>query len=317
MSLFFIPLNKTNTMIIDFNKELIKLNKVRTGQIQEGLKLGLPSLDEHLRFKYGNFNIMLGHANVGKTTTVLYLMLLFSIKHKIRWLVYSSENEAYALIRKLVEFMCGLPINKIDEETMNTKGDFINEHFKFIDTQTPYTYKELLNLAGHIKNAWSYDGFMIDPYNSLNLDRKVLKGISEHNYHYECTTDMRIFCKQNNVSIWLNVHAVTEALRKKHKPTHYYAEHPIPPMASDAEGGGKFVNRADDFFCIHRYTQHPTDWMYSMIHTRKIKDTDTGSRPTPMDEPVRLKSVINNVGFSIDGVNLINKLEYKQQKAPF
>lgn len=304
-------------MIIDFNKELEKLNLVRTGKIKEGLKLGLPILDEHLRFKYGNFNVVLGHANVGKTTTILYLQLLFTLKHKIKWLVYSSENEAYTLIRKLVEFMTGLPINKIDEDIMQEKAIFINEHFKFIDASTPYTYKELLTLAGHIKDAWSYDGFMIDPYNSLNLDRNVLKGISEHNYHYEVTSEFRIFCKTRNVSIWLNVHAVTEALRKKHSASHFYAEHPIPPMASDAEGGGKFVNRADDFFVIHRYTQHPSDWMYSMIHTRKIKDTDTGSRPTPMDEPIKLKSILNNVGFEINGINLINKLEYKQQEVPF
>ena len=41
----------------------------------------------------------------GKTTIVLYLMLAYSIKHKIKWLVFSSENEAYSIIRKLVEYL--------------------------------------------------------------------------------------------------------------------------------------------------------------------------------------------------------------------
>ena len=97
-------------MLIDFNQELNKLNRVRSGEIKEGLKLGNSNLDEHIRFKRSNFNVILGHANVGKTTVILYMMLLYTLKHKIRWLVYSSENEAYSIIRKLIEFVACEPI---------------------------------------------------------------------------------------------------------------------------------------------------------------------------------------------------------------
>ena len=95
-------------MIIDFNKELSKLNKVRTGEIKEAQRLGHTTLDEHFRFKKNSFDIFIGHANVGKTTTVLYLMLLQTLKHNTKWLVYSSENEPYGLIRKLIEFKLGI-----------------------------------------------------------------------------------------------------------------------------------------------------------------------------------------------------------------
>jgi hypothetical protein len=88
-------------------------------------------------------------------------------------------------------------------------------------------------------------------------------------------------------------------------------------MASDVEGGGKFVNRADDFIVIHRYIQHPTDWMYSMIHIRKVKDVDTGGRPTPIDAPIKMKSLINNVGFEINGKNLLNSRKRQQGELPF
>jgi len=40
-------------------------------------------------------------------------MLSYTIKHKIRWLVYSSENEPHSIIRKLVEYLAQKPINKI------------------------------------------------------------------------------------------------------------------------------------------------------------------------------------------------------------
>jgi len=304
-------------MLINFNDHLKKIKQVQSGELKEGLKLGHKKLDEHIRFKRSNFNVILGHANVGKTTVILYLMLLYTLRHNIRWLVYSSENEPYSLIRKLIEFVDGNPINKINKVKLNKVSEYIDNHFKFIDTEKLYSYKDIISLSGKIKKAWDYDGLLIDPYNSLIKDKETLKGINSHEYDYQATSEMRIFCKKNNVSLWLNTHAQTDALRKKHGKGDYYEGHPIPPMASDVEGGGKFVNRADDFFVIHRYIQHPTDWMYSLIHTRKIKDTDTGSRPTPIDDPIRMKSIINNVGFMIDNVNMIKDKPSEKKELPF
>ena len=151
-------------MLINFEDQLNKLKKVRSGQIKEGLKLGISEIDEHFRFKHGNFNVILGHANVGKTTVVLYLMLLYTIKHKTRWLVFSTENEPYSLIRKLVEFIEGKPINKIEEEDFNARISYINDHFKFVDPNDLYTYKRVLELAQYVKDAWNYDGLMIESH---------------------------------------------------------------------------------------------------------------------------------------------------------
>jgi energy-coupling factor transporter ATP-binding protein EcfA2 len=305
-------------MLIDFSKQMDKLNDVRSGKFKEGLSLGVPGIDEYLRFKPGNFNVILGHANVGKTTVVLYLMLLYTMKHGIRWLVFSSENESYSIIKKLIEFMEQQPINKIDQEVYKKQAAFIESHFKFVDCEELFTFDKLLKLAENIKDAWDYKGFLLDPYNSLIKNREVLKGISSHEYDYEATSRMRMFCKNKGVSIWLNTHASTEALRKKHSKEDFYAGHPIPPMASDVEGGGKFVNRADDFLVIHRYIQHPQDWMQSHIHVRKVKDIDTGGRPTPMDEPIRLRSIKNNVGFTVNGNNPIKPETHKfKEEIPF
>jgi hypothetical protein len=41
--------------------------------------------------------------------------------------------------------------------------------------------------------------------------------------------------------------------------------------------------------------------MYSFVHIRKVKNTDSGGRPTPIDNPIKLKSIKNNVGFSLEG----------------
>lgn len=304
-------------MIVNIKEQIQKLHDVRSGNIKEGLRLGIPQIDEWIRYKPSNFNVILGHANVGKTSVILYMMLLYSIKHKLKWLVFSSENEPYTLIKKFVEYLEGKPINKIEWDVIEGRVKWINDHFKFMDPNNLYTYKDLLSFGAQIKKAWDYDGFLIDPYNSLMKDKETMKGMNGHEYDYVVTSEMRIFCKTLGISIWLNTHANTDALRKKHSEKEMYAGHPIPPMASDVEGGGKFVNRADDFMVIHRYIQHPTEWMYSLIHVRKIKDIDTGGRPTPLEEPIRLRSMMNNVGFEIGGKSLIEYVNREQKPIPF
>ncbi len=290
-------------MLVNKDKITDYLVKVKLGEIEEGLTIGHEDIDTHIRFKRGNFKVITGHANVGKTHIVLYLMYLYGRKHKLNWLIYSSENTDYSIMRKIIEFHTGLPLDKIPEEKIKGFTDDFSKRFKIIDTTKLYSYKDLLTEAKNIYKEWKFDGFLIDPYNSL-----IKKTHNAHEYDYQATTEMRLFCKVFNVSIWLNTHAVTEALRKKHPEGHQYAGHPIPPSMADVESGGKFGNRADDFFCIHRYTQHRTDWVHTDIHVRKIKDLDTGGRPTNLDEPVRLTSLPNRTGFCIGADNLKSKL---------
>jgi len=302
-------------MLINFDKHLKKLNDIRAGKVNEGLRLGVERLDNHFRLVYGNINFILGHANTGKTHLVFYLMFLYSLKHNVRWLVFSSENEPYALIRKLIEFAEGKPINQIEKEDFEKQYQWVYNHFKFVDTEKAYTYKDLLELATSVKKAWDYQGFLIDPLNSLKKD--IPKNSNSYEYSYESLTDIRIFCKQHNITTWICVHAVTEALRKKHPQGHYYSGHPIPPMASDSEMGGMSINRADDFLVIHRYIYHETDWIYSNLFSCKVKNQELGYKPTPMEDPIKFRSILNNVGFEIDGKNLVTYNTKEQTDLPF
>lgn len=295
-------------MLINYEEELNKLNKIRKGETTEGYKLGIPEIDEFLRFKKGDLNITLGRANVGKTSFVLYMMLLYSLKQDFKWLIFSSENEPYSIIRTLCEYLTAQPINKLRDDDYQYAVQVVKKYFKFISPEKLYTYKDILSLGQSYFNAWEYQGFMIDPYNSLIKDSEMSKNIDGHSYDYQCLTEMRQFCKKNNISIWLNVHAVTGSIRMTHPMGHQYAGYGVPPNSGDVEGGGKYVNRCDSFITCHRYTNHPTDWNQTHIHIRKIKETQTGGRPTPMDNPIQLKSIINNVGFEIDGVNLLQKI---------
>ena len=293
--------------IIQSNKTLSYLERAREGKIAEASRFGVPEIDEYLRFKKGNFIVVTGHANVGKTHTMTYLQLLHTLENGTRWLIYSSENEVQSLQRKLIEFLAGKPINMIDEQTFWRHHSFIEAHWAFLDSELIVDAFELLNIAKEVYDAWEFEGFLIDPYNSLTIDKEYLKGVSTHEYHYEVTSHIRKFCKEYGVTTIVNTHPATQALRKTYTGSHPMAGHTMPPMASDVEGGGKFVNRSDEFFVIHRAISHSTDWIYTDIHIRKVKELESGGRPTPLEEPIRLRSKRGNCGFEIRGVDLITK----------
>ena len=168
--------------------------------------------------------------------------------------------------------------------------------------------------AKAIKDAWNYDGLMIDPYNSLAKDATLLRQVGGHEYDYQIASEMRLFCKEHNVAMWLNAHAVTESLRKTHDKDHEFAGLPRPCGMADIEGGGKWGNRADDVISIHRYTGHGTRWMVSDVHVKKVKETETGGRPTVDDAPISLRMMQGNCGYTIAGIDVI--AEILKHKSP-
>ena len=279
---------------------------IKDGKVQEGLKIGIPDIDEYIRFKQGNFNLIIGHANVGKTTVICYLLTLWAVYHKLKFVIWSSENTPQSIVRKIIEFKMGKPIHTASKDEINQSIDWCNKYFKVIDVEDLYTYKELLKEIDSIKQVWDFQGVVIDPYNSLAKDPQLLRSVGGHEYDYQVSSEFRLYAKKNNVTVFLNAHGVTEAMRRTHVKGHEYENLPQPLGLASVEGGGKWGNRADDVLCIHRYTGHPTDWMYSHLHVLKIKETETGGRCTPYEEPIRLRMSKNNVGFEFLGKDILH-----------
>lgn len=290
-----------------------KILDIKYGRIKEGLKIGVPEIDEYLRFKKSNFNLIIGHANVGKTTIIIYLFVLWAIKHKLKFLIWSSENTPQSIVRKIIEFKMGLPIQEASEQQIADAINWCDFHFKVIDVEELYTYKQLMKEAELIKDAWDYDALLIDPYNSLSKDPKLQKLTgNSHDYDYQVASEFRLFAKKQEVTVFLNAHGVTNALRQVHPSGHEYEGLPKPLSMGDVEGGGKWGNRSDDIICIHRYTGHASDWMYSILSILKVKENETGGRPTPFDEPIKLRMKINNVGFDFMGKDLLKTKKIKK-----
>lgn len=154
-------------------------------------------------------------------------------------------------------------------------------------------FRDVFNTA--LEECINFDALVIDPYNSLAVCEDI-KGNS-HERDYQIASEFRMFCKKNNKTIYLLAHGNTDALRKQYPKGHSFEGHPIPLMAADIEGGGKWVNRADDFIVIHRLTQHETEWMNTEVHVKKVKETETGGNTTFMDSPIIFKLQKDQLSF--------------------
>lgn len=258
--------------------------EILTGIKWEVSKYGHKRLDLHCPYKQGQLTTIVGHSNVGKTTLIIYLLSKL-IKQGKKIMIYSAENKVSQLARLLITFT-------FETDDYAKHFEFIRKHILFIKHVKQYTYRDILEQVSIAEDlAFKPDIVFIDPYNSLKKDRKL----NSHEYDYEAIEDFRIFCKNTGTSIFLNCHTVTESQRVKPDRN---GEVPRP-MASDSEGGGKFINKSDDVWVIHRNLYHMDQeerWV-SLLFIDKVRNTEGGGYPTSYQDPIRLTMRKDWTGF--------------------
>ena len=276
------------------DKDFRWIDDYANGKIPVGLDTGDPELDKYFRYKK-EFTIVNGHSNVGKTTMALYLMVNATIRHKWKWVVYSSENRTASLKMSLIQFAMNKPVSSMNHMERKRAYEWVGKYFTVISNKQVYSYSDIIVFLEKIMKQQDVDAVFVDPYNSLKIDMGN-SSIGVHDYHYEAASEFLTFSTANNVAVWLNMHAVTEAQRRKGEDGL-----PVAPYAEDTEGGGKFVNRADCFITIHRKVQHPipADRKITELHVRKVRDVETGGEPTPLEDPIRFEMNTSRTAFRV------------------
>lgn len=270
-----------------FESPEIYEREILTGVKWEVLRYGHMKLDEHCPYKQGQLTTIIGHTNVGKSTLILYLLSRLIDRKKL--IIYSAENRISQIARLLIQF-------KFNVNFGHAKYfQWLRDNVLFIKHVKQFTYKDMLEQVAISDDiGFNADMILIDPYNSLKIDSKG----NSHEYHYDAIENMRIFTQTTGKSIFLNCHTVTEAQRVK--PDQYGEIK--RPMASDVEGGGKFPNKSDDTWVIHRqlFATEKEKRYVSELYIDKVRNTDGGGYPTPYTEPILFKFNKDWTGFTND-----------------
>lgn len=285
-------------MIIQKGSNWEYLKNYKEGKIKLGLGLGI-ELDDYLRFKRGQLNIILGHDNVGKTYWFIWYMLCLALKHKIKFAIWSGENKSGQILRDMIQMYRGKPFKQLSLNEINTSSLYIEQFFTFVDNKKLYKPKELLDIF----NGIECDACFIDPFTAL--DRNMTY---EGNYRFLNIT--RQFCNITGKSVYISTHPNSESGRSGnlYPENHEWSGMLKPPLKDHVEGGKSFLNRCDDMLVIHRLIKSSTMKYETMISTEKIKDKETGGDLTEYNQPL-LFNFNSGLGFTMKGINPIKNIK--------
>lgn len=268
-----------------------------SGDIALGLTTGNDIVDENFVFKK-EFVMINGHSNIGKTTFALWMIVASAMNHNWRWVVYTSENRTAAVKMKLMQFALNKPIQNTTHSERKHARTWVEKHFIVIDNNKTYSYTDIILFCEKANRQQKIDGLLVDPYNSLKIEMSAGRGIGVHEYHYEAASEFLTFSNNMDIAVWVNAHSVTESQRRKGDDGMSVA-----PFAEDTEHGGKWVNRSDCFITLHRKIQHPDVLQRRCIemHVRKVRETDTGGKPTSFHLPLLFEFNSTMSGYSLMG----------------
>lgn len=250
----------------------------------KGDSTGINPLDPHYTFRKGELTIMTGFANIGKTTTQLFLMIMASKLYGYRWLMYCPENEPVGdLMIDIAEMYCGKTADKefgdrVNQDQYLEAINWAYNHFTVLTFEETPTVEDVLGAFEDYMQVEQYDGVSLDPLNDLRSAEKQ----SKYEYYYDALSNIRRFIKKHNIMFYLVVHPGTAANRKRNED----GTRPAPNMA-DVEFGAMFGNRADNFLVFHRNPQSEK-WNVTEIHVQKIKFQKLVGVPTPEIDPICL-----------------------------
>lgn len=282
------------------------LHKWRTNTFEMGKGIGNDVFDNYFLFKESDFVVTNGIDNVGKSTIKWYMAALSCLYHDWDWIIWSSENKVGGIVRKLIEFYWCEPIESMTDGKYQFAKAWVKSHFTIIkNSEAMYNYQEMIDIVSFLMKRKPYRGFMLDPYNALKVDIPTKSKQGTYDYHYEAASRLKLFGQNNNLSIYLNMHAGTSAARNKDANGFTKA-----PQKEDSEMGVMFANKADEFLTIHRNTQSEKEFMFTEMHVRKVKEIETGGKVTPLMKPIILQAHRGAVGFDIKSCKDLNAPGY-------
>jgi len=266
----------------DVGADELYIRQFRQGLIESGKGFGYDELDKYFVLKEAEFYAFVAHSNVGKTTTILWFLLVSAVNHGWNWMIYTGENNPSSVKMKLIEYLTGRKIKEVPEHWLKYAISFINDHFYIVTNDKTYEYKELLGFAEALLHRKSLKGVFIDPYNSLKANVTMAK--TKYQYDYEAYSDMLAFTSRTKVTLFLSAHTNTESQRMLDNDGNQKMPH-----ATMVEGGVALYNKVHNFVVFHRKIKDNTRWMFTEVSVDKVRNKDTGGQPTPKGEPILLK----------------------------
>ena len=269
----------------DYESDYAYLKSVRAGTVEKGLSTGSLKIDKFLLFKPASYIVAIGHTNVGKSLTLLWLTMIAALNHNWKIIVIAKENASHDFKLKLAEFYLQKPLQESTIEEFEEASKWISDHYTFIKGRGGYirSMTDALKLLYKLTDEQKYNCVLLDPYSGFDQDK--LPGESAHEMDTRFNSELLDFTEKTKVSVILSVHTVTSSRREKDENGYMKRPH-----LDSGSGGATFSNRPDSVWVIHRIINHEdmAERFTTQLYVDKDRQLELGGMISPQDEPIKL-----------------------------
>lgn len=239
---------------------------------EKGVETGWEEVDRFYTVRPGEFTVVTGIPNSGKSNWVDALMVNLAGAHGWSFAVFSPENQPLEdhmarIIEKYARqpFADG-PSPRMDMQTLRMAKAWVNEHFHWIlpDDDAEWTIDTVLDRAKALVFRKGIRGLVIDPWNEM--EHLCPQGMTETQYISRELKRIRQFARRHGVHVWVVAHP---AKLYRDKDGNY----PVPTLY-DISGSAHFRNKADNGICVWR--DFKSDTSFVEIHVQKVRFRQIG-----------------------------------------
>jgi twinkle protein len=225
--------------------------------------IGLPNSDNYFKMSPGEWTVVTGIPNSGKSDVVDQICCNMATRYDMRCAMFSPESFPYEghikrIANKLNQKNC-------DNDDLNQTKDFIQDHFFWVKIDLEnLTLEGILNAFRDLVFQKGINVCVIDPWNMLDHSAQ-----RDHSYIGKALSQITQFCQQTNTHLFLVAHP-----RKIESDNGSYKK----PTLYDISGSADFFNKAYNgmivFRCIGQKTQYNSDIV--KMYVEKVKRKENG-----------------------------------------
>lgn len=239
---------------------------------EKGVSTGWAEVDDLYTVRPGEFTVITGMPNSGKSNWLDALAVNLAATHGWRFAVFSPENQPLEdHMARMIEKYIGCPFTdgptpRMDKASLDLGKGWVNDHFFWVlpEDDNEWTIETVLDRAKSLVRRKGITGLIIDPWNELEHVRP--SNLTETEYISQVLKHVRQFARRNGVHVWIVAHP-TKMYRSKD------GEYPVPTLY-DISGSGHWRNKADNGIVVYRDFAEPLNPVE--VHVQKIRFRQIG-----------------------------------------
>jgi len=249
-----VPLENIETLR-DFEDEL---DDFFINGCPKGYESGIRDLDEMYSIEDGQYCVVTGTPQSGKSEVVDAICLGYSLKYGFKTAYCSPENKPNKFhAAKLIKKVFGNTPKDIQNKNYIAAKEFVNNNFTYIQYEDGYDLDSVLKKFGELVKRKGIKVFVIDPFNKVKL-KGASGNINEYTNEYLNLID--VFCKKYSCIVYLVMHPVKMS-KEEGKDTY------MMPTAYNIKGGGEVFDMSYHILGIVKDKERGL----VRVHTLKVK----------------------------------------------